>query len=141
LTWPSGIGLPKIDSLDGERIRSYLKTRRNDLTNYAREYYALLSKEVFIPATTDKDLIKVDALGDGELAVSILRTEKDSNYVFYHRTFNDDVTKELRIFGLNKQDSLKLSGDGAASTKIRFIGGSGKDKLLNTSSHPDYKSI
>lgn len=133
--WPA-----KIDSLDGARIRSYLKTRRNDLTHYAKEYYALLSKEVFIPATTDKDLITVEALGNGQLDVRINREEKDSNYLFYHRSFNDDVTKELRFFGLNKQDSLILSGDGTASTKIRFIGGSGKDKLQNTSSHLSIKA-
>jgi len=128
--WPQ-----KIDSLDGERIRSFLKARRDDLLAYAKEYYLLLSKEVFIPATSDKDIILVDATGNGQLEVRIDREEKDNNYVHYHRVFDDDVTKELRLFGLNKQDSIRLFGNGAASTKIRFIGGSGKDKLTNDSKH------
>ncbi|HEX5111790.1 MAG TPA: hypothetical protein VFV79_03020, partial [Saprospiraceae bacterium] len=128
--WPQ-----KIDSLDGERIRSYLKARRDDLVDYAKEYYHLLAKEVFIPATADKDIIMVEAQGNGQLAVRIDREEKDKSYAHYHRVFDDDVTKELRIFGLNKQDSIRLYGNGPSSTKIRFVGGSGKDKLINDAKH------
>ena len=127
--WPA-----KVDSLDGARIRSFLKIRRDDLVDYAKEYFALLSKEVFIPATTDKDVITVEAVGKGKLDVVVSREEKDENYVHYHRLFDDDITKELRIFGLNKQDSLKIEGNHSSATKIRFVGGSGKDKLVNTTS-------
>lgn len=133
--WPA-----KIDSLDGERIRSFLKIRRDDLELYAKDYYALLSKEVFIPATTDKDHILINAPEDGQLEVMIKRLEKDSSYLYYQRLFNDKVTKELRIFGLNKQDSLHLLGNGSVATKIRFIGGSGRDILSNASSHLHVKA-
>jgi len=128
--WPA-----KVDSLDGERIRSYLKVRRDDLVMYAKKYFALLSKEVFIPATTDNDVITIDAVAKGKLDVVVEREEKNKTYTHYHRTFDATTTKELRIFGLNKQDSLKLTGMYGSSTKIRFIGGSGKDKLVNTSTH------
>ncbi|HJW30788.1 MAG TPA: hypothetical protein VJ508_16250 [Saprospiraceae bacterium] len=128
--WPA-----KIDSLDGPRIREDLRQRRDDLVTYARKYFALINKEVFIPATTDKDIIHISSTAPGKLDVTITRNEKNLNYPFYHREFDDHITKELRVFGLNKQDSFLLDGPYHTSTVIRMIGGSGDDILVNQAPH------
>src|SRR5690606_4765476 len=49
------------------------------------------------------------------------------------RTFHPDITKELRIFGLNDDDRFVVEG-GSSPIKIRVIGGSGNDVFVNNSS-------
>ena len=126
LDWPK-----EIDELDGARIRTFLRERRNDLAEYAREFYNLISKEVFIPATADKDIIAINLTDDDRLDVTVTRTT--DNTIHYRRIFDDSVTKELRVFGLNKKDSLVVTGTGDPSIKIRFVGGTGEDVVVNPS--------
>lgn len=135
LDWPAGI-----DSLDGARIRGELRIRRDDLVAYAREFYKLISREVFIPATSDKDIIAIHALGSGKLEVQVDRVSNEGSHSFYYRVFDDDVTRELRIYGLNKQDSFYIEGKGRSRIRIRMIGGTGEDRVLNNSSHLHVKA-
>lgn len=126
--WPR-----EIDQLDGEEIRSALRQRRNDLVNYASEFYKHLAKEVMIPATEDQDIVIVRALDDDHLQVVIERKDDGRTDLFYDRTFSVEETQEIRLFGLNKKDTFLLQGEGNPSILIRIIGGTGKDHVLNMS--------
>ncbi len=127
-------GWPKaIDRHDGARIRSSLRVRRNDLEAYARKYYALLARTIMLPATNDKDIITLDAQDDDHLHVTIDRVTGSGVHRFYTRTLMDAYTKELRIYALEKSDTIILKGSGRPSIRIRIIGGSGHDVVLNTS--------
>ncbi len=128
--WPS-----EIDVLDGERIRESLRIRRTDLVAYAEEFFDYLSREVTVPASNDPDRITITATNDDEILVSVNRWSDDKSYLFYERIVRDDETKELRIFGLEKGDTIHLTGNGSSNIKIRIIGGSGNDVLTNDSKH------
>lgn len=127
--WPA-----EIDALDGPQIRSFLHTRRDDLVKYATEYYRHISKEILLPATEDQDVITIHAPDNDRLHITIDRWSDDTRYPFYQRTLDDDVTREVRIFALNKRDTVRITGEGNPSIKIRVIGGTGDDYLLNESS-------
>lgn len=128
MDWPK-----EIDAIDGESIRNDLKVRRNDLVKYAEAYYEHLSKVVFIPATEDHDKITLSALDKNRLQITIVRTAKNSSFTFYERIVNDDETKEVRVFGLGKQDSILVTGEDGPDILIRIIGGPDEDVVINNS--------
>ena len=101
--------------------------RRNDLDEYASEFYEHISKEVSVPATFDQDRITINAVDNDHMQVSVMR----GNQKFYERTISDDVTKELRIFGLDKKDTFHITGSGDPSILVRFVGGTGSDVVIN----------
>ncbi len=126
LDWPK-----QIDALNGEEIRSFLRKRRDHLVEDAIEYYDHLSKEVTVPATADPDLITIRTLDDDHMLVTVDRSTNSGVTRFYERTISDEETKELRLFGLEKRDTFRLEGSGNPSMKIRFIGGTGEDVVIN----------
>ncbi len=128
--WPK-----EIDVLDGDRIRKSLQVRRADLVAYAEEFYTHLSREVYVPATNDADRITLEVIDDDHIKISVLRWADDVPYTFYERIIYDKETNELQVFGLNKRDTIHITGDGNPSIKIRLIGGTGMDVLINDSQH------
>lgn len=124
--WPA-----EIDALDGDEIRGFLRVRRNDLVNYTTEYYNHLSKEVAVPATEDQDVITINAIDNDHLRVTVDRDTKDGPQRFYDRILSDDVTEELRLYGLEKKDTLIIRGNGNPSIAVRFVGGTGDDVVMN----------
>lgn len=126
LDWPV-----QIDVIDGEEIRKALMARRDDLPAYAEQFYDHLSPEVDIPVTDDEDRIVIHAPDDDHLQVTAYRHAGKLMQPFYNRIFLDKETKEVRIYGLAKADTFQLSGDGNPSIRIRTIGGSGKDVVIN----------
>lgn len=129
-SWPKAI-----DSLDGPDIRHDLRVRRDDLVFYARQFYRLISKVVFLPCTADKDIIRLQVLDDGHLDISIHRVDKGVVYPYYHRLFDDRVTREIRIFGLSKPDTCMTGGDARSRIRVRLIGGSGRDAVMHQARH------
>jgi hypothetical protein len=131
LDWPQ-----KIDSLDGASIRRMLRIRRDHLVEDAHEYYRHLSKVVAIPGTNDQDIFTISSTDDHHITITVDRTSGNGTlYPFYQRTFNDDVTKELQLFGLDKDDVFRIEGEGNPSICIRLVGGSGDDQSINNSVH------
>ncbi len=128
--WPR-----EIDVLEGSRIRNSLQVRRGDLVEYAEEFYEYLSREVTVPASNDPDRITITAINNDELLVTVNRWSDDISYPFYKRIVQDDETKELRIFGLDKRDTIHITGEGNSKMKIRVVGGGGEDELINDSRH------
>jgi hypothetical protein len=128
--WPA-----VIDEYEGARLRNDLRTRRDDLVTYAQEYYDHLAEDVFITATADKDLVLINAVDDHRLDITVTRQTKDGDDLYFSRLFDDRETDEIRIAGLEKTDSFRLTGPGSANIKLRIIGGSGEDHVINRASH------
>lgn len=128
LDWP-----PEIDAIDGSEIRRALRQRRDDLVSYAKEFHRHISKEVNVPATADQDIIHIRAIDDKKIHITVDRMSKGETFRFYQRTIDEDVTRELRVYGLSKKDSIYLEGEMAPSVRIRIVGGSGEDYVINHS--------
>jgi Omp85 superfamily domain len=128
---------PEVYSFSGNKIIRDLKSRRNHLLKYAREYYLFLSKEVEIIGTEEKDYFEVTRLNDSETTVNLFKIKKDDiikNKPYYSRTFFTNETKEVRLFGLAGNDFYQTNGKVNKGLKIKIIGGPDKDSIILNSS-------
>lgn len=119
---------PEIYAIDGETIKSKLRDRRDALGKAGKDYYKFLSKEVDIVGTNKKEYFKITSEGKN-LVVNVYKrnSDTDSFSVMYNRTFDPNVTKEIRLYGLNEDDIFDIDENVKSPIKVRIIGGLGKD--------------
>lgn len=111
-----------------EFIKESLKLRLETLPQVAKEYAEYLNKIVAVSGTEKDDIFTIIRKDNHETQVTIKRIlsyEKDE--LMYSRTFNDSLTKELWIYGLGDDDVFVVEGSENSNTKLKIIGGYGKD--------------
>ncbi|MEO9482686.1 MAG: BamA/TamA family outer membrane protein [Ekhidna sp.] len=125
-SWPD-----QIEQLTGERIRTGLKARRQNMESYARELYLFLSKEVEVIGSDKHEYFTVEHLSETETKVSVRKRKKDGElkHLMYERIFKSDETKEIRLYGLDGEDIFEIKGK--SKIKVRVIGGTDKDRIIN----------
>lgn len=123
-----------IRDLDADDIIGKLKSRRADLEKYARKFYAHINKELTVAGTNDKDMFELTSLNNDSLLIEVYHEKKTQKHLIYQRRVSSHTIKEIRLFGLEKDDSFSISGDFPKAAKIRIIGGSGDDLVINGSS-------
>ncbi|MEK7257834.1 MAG: hypothetical protein AAB316_23960, partial [Bacteroidota bacterium] len=113
-----------------------IQGRRNGLLRTARRYYEFLNQEVFIPATHKDNLILVERLTDDSTKVTIweFKDEHTKKELIYERTFDNKITEEINVYGLDGKDEFKVNGKADKSPLVRLIGGNDDDKFLDASS-------
>ena len=121
--------LPKeVQDETAETIKAGLLTRLQTLPKKAREYGKYLDRIVAITGTEKDDVFEVVKMDNGNTSVTVKRLLSDEkNEVIYERTFNDKDTEQIWLYGLGDDDVYKVSGDGKANTRIKIVGGYGKD--------------
>lgn len=129
--WPT-----QVEALTGEHTRNSLKQRRDDLEIYAREFYEILSKEVDVYGTDERELFEVERVDDERTRVSVWEISNKKGKKkekVYERVFETGVTKEVHIFGVGDDDEFRVSGDVSKGIKIRCVGGLGNDVFVDES--------
>jgi len=123
---------PNIYALSGEYVINKLISRRNILKQQALRYYRILSKTVEITTSDKNEYIDITNLPDGKLAVKINKLKKDGKLeqVIYNRTFDPDITNEIRIYAMDGKDVFAVHGDKSSPITVRMIGGGDKDIFL-----------
>ncbi|MEM9836266.1 MAG: hypothetical protein AAF828_07175 [Bacteroidota bacterium] len=116
-------------SLEQEDIDGKLKKRREQLTDFALEYYQELAKAVNITATNKDDYFRAKATPEGQLLIQLFDADKKgkADELYYERLFHPKETKEVRLYGLDGNDQFELAGDHKSPIRIRIIGGTDKD--------------
>ena len=95
------------------------------------EYYDVISEYVMIQATDKDDYIDVYRMEDGKTKVEIYRNKGgDREDLISQRTFDEEVTKEVWIYGLDDTDTFTVKGDGKSKTLVRLIGGHDDDEYI-----------
>ncbi|WP_424003828.1 hypothetical protein [Maribacter sp. IgM3_T14_3] len=121
--------LPKsVQDETSEYIKESLKQRLSTLPEAAKAYAEYLNKIVAVTGTEKDDIFTMTKMKNGDTKVEvkrILSDEKDE--LIYSRIFNDSLTKELWVYGLGDDDVFKVEGSENPKTKLRIIGGYGKD--------------
>ncbi len=131
-----------IYNITGKKTTATLIARRNNIKEDALAYYRFLSKNVDIPASDNKDDFVIKQQQNGQLKVTISKIKKDStNQPFYQRTFNPEVTKEVRLYGLGGKDVFHVTDNATSPIKVRMIGGDDEDTFLIDSSLNAKKSL
>ena len=122
--------------LNGPAIAANIKSRRNGLETYAKNYYLYLSGEVEITGSNRDELFEVKRLSDHETQIEITKITDNANSKeppYFSRVFNSAETKEIRLYGINGNDEYKISGNVNNSIRVRLIGGPGKDLFIDES--------
>jgi len=129
--WPK-----EIYQIDGPEIIAKLKARRDKLSLYAEQYYEELAKNVDIRGTDGDDYFKVERIHDDSTRVRRYKGSKigKKEQPSYERTFITGETKEIRLYGLDEEDTFELIGETKKGILIRVIGGDDEDKVLDKSS-------
>src|SRR6185503_13805548 len=120
-------------AIHGESIISKLKSRRDDLEKYAKNYYDFLSHHVDLVGSQKKELFEINRIDKEETQISIYQITKEGkikNKPYYSRVFRDNETKEIRIYGLEGTDVFKQTGNSDGGVKVRIVDPERQDSLL-----------
>lgn len=115
-----------------KELSEKLKKRRDNLLKFARAQYAALSDVIEVIGTNKQNLFKVTRLPK---KVEVVVYEKDDNkeIEIYRRTFLKTITKEIRLYGLDKDDEFIIDGEVKNGILIRCIGGFEEDTFVDRS--------
>ena len=127
--WPA-----QIYAEHGAEIVAKLKRRRDLLPDVAAKYSNLMSDIVEVRGSQKREKFTVTRLPDHKTRVVMQKISKQGQLtkVLYDRTF-DRVTDEIRLYGISGQDVYELRGDERQGHKIRLIGGTGRDSIVDDS--------
>jgi hypothetical protein len=119
---------PEIYAINGETIIKKLISRREQLGTAGMEYHNFLSKYVNVLGSNKKEYFKVTSNGDG-LQVRVYARQKgnDTSFIMFDRVFDPRVTREVRLYGLNKEDVFEVDENASSKIKLRIIGGRDND--------------
>lgn len=110
-------------ALDGERLARALEWRRDHLSEATHRFYRLLAREAELHATRGAELVTIDRLDDGRLAVAIAAREPAGAEPYLSRTFDPRDTREVRVYLYGGGDRVVVRGDGPGGITVRIIGG------------------
>jgi hypothetical protein len=121
--------------LDGETKDFLIKgliSRRNKLDKFAYDYFKLLNKYAEIYCTSQKDSVIVTR---EENTTKVIVKSKYFNQfnLFFERLFDNNVTKEIRIYLSDEDDVCIIKGKVNSSPVVKVNGEEGKDTLIDYS--------
>lgn len=120
----------------GEILIETLKSRRSKLKQFAERYYKVLSKSVDITGTLDNDYFEILRKKGNLVEVNVYKRKKGKKKGkkrIFHRVFDGNDTKEIILYGLDGNDEYKIKGKVDKSILVRIVGGTEKDKIVDTS--------
>ena len=128
--WPEAIY-----ERDGAETARLLKIRRDKLTDIAEEYYEMHARIVDVVGSNKQERFEITRLDNDSTRVVVYKTTKsgEQRKVFYDRTFLDEETQEIRLYGLAGDDAFIVQGDVRHGILIRAIGGAGRDVFVDHS--------
>jgi len=120
--------------LTAPHIIKSIKQRRDDLLEHARSYYKYQSKLVEVVGSNDRDLFEVKRNNDGTTLVQVFDFKKGKKgKLFFERLIENDITKEIVVFGRQSKDKFVVSGDVKKGPLLRLVGGLGNDHFVDVS--------
>ena len=115
--------------LTGPETLRKLKSRRDQLQQTARRYFAILAKEVVLVGSDKHEFFSIEVLSEDQIKIDIYKTNKDSEVqeLLYSRTVSAEATEKVKLYGLNGDDRFEVKGKAKPNIKIELWGGAGAD--------------
>lgn len=107
-----------------EDIKAHLKARRDNLGDIAQRYYKYLQEFQVLPGTEEDDVFNIVRKENGITAIEMIN--EDGKKVF-SKSYNSEATDEIWIYGLDGDDTFKVTGEGENLIRINVIGGEEND--------------
>ena len=126
--WPEAVY-----AIKGEETARYLKIRRDKLTEVAEDFYEIHASVPDIVGSNKHERFEVTRTDNDSTRVVVYKTSKKGEIrrEIYRRTFLEDETREIRLYGLDGNDTFVVEGDVGKGIKIRAIGGAGEDTFID----------
>ena len=101
-----------------------LKARRDRIPSAMNEYYKFIQKIVDIRASDKNEWVQINDAENGGLRVRINKLSKSGEIenALMDKTYDADLTKEIRLYLGSGNDSLRLDNH-SSNIKVRIIGG------------------
>ena len=132
----------EVYSVSSNEIRTKLIKRRDNLKEISDDYYHYINTVVDIYCGKDEDYVEVERLNNEKTTVNVYKdikkNEKTKTIPYFQKTFDNDITEEIRIYLLDDDDLVKLTGTVDDGILIRIIGGDGADKIIDSSKVSGY---
>ena len=129
---------PELATASRAGLRERLIERRNNLNQAAAAFYRLLADEVEIHATDESEIVDIAHAGDRFTDVTIRQRTRGGaprDRVWFHRRFDANETREVRIYLKKGDDRVVFTGDRRGPTLIRVIGGGGANTFVDSTAH------
>ncbi len=128
--WPTPVG-----QLNNAEIGSRLRCHRDNLVNYATQYYHHLAKEVALTGTKKNDYFVVHRKSDAVTEVTAYaRSKKGKTTLRWATAFNTAITKEIHLYGLKGNDCFAVTGHTDKGPRLRIVSQAGHDTLRHNAS-------
>ncbi len=128
---------PEVYSVSSNEIKSTLIKRRDNLKEISDDYYHYINTIVDIYCGKDEDYVEVERVDNERTTVKVYKdikkNERTKTIPYFYKTFDNNVTDEIRIYLLDNDDLVKLTGTVDDGILIRIIGGDGADKIIDNS--------
>ncbi|AMR34018.1 hypothetical protein A0256_22505 [Mucilaginibacter sp. PAMC 26640] len=115
-------------AVSGPGIIKTFKKRRDNMKKIGLSYYRFLAQLVEVPASNKDERFVITSKEDGDVQVVIKKIKKDSTEkTIYKRTFKRKKTTEIRLYGLDGNNTFEVKGSKPLAIKVRMIGGNDTD--------------
>ena len=126
---------PSYIPLDSARLVDALKQRRDKLPEAATKYYRHLAGEVEVHGTDRDEIADVHRV-DGrftEVALAVVGEDGKAGDPYFHRRFDHEETKEVRLMLHSGNDRVRVWGEGGGGVRLRVLPGKGTDVVVDSS--------
>jgi hypothetical protein len=120
---------PEWHAIDGPRLTSALRRRRDALVQYIDRVYLYLARAVDVHATDRDELVSIRHDADGSVQVTLALLEAGRAHdPYFKRRFVPDETHDIRIYLHGGNDRVVAEG-GHNSIDVKIIAGAGTDAI------------
>lgn len=121
---------PEWYAIDGARLVSAMKRRRDTLVEEADRVYRHLARQVDVQGTNAGELARVRRLEGGAVEVEVAARGPDDapKAPYFSRRFVPDETEEVRLYLRAGNDRVVVEGP-RGGVEVRVVGGVGDDVL------------
>jgi hypothetical protein len=118
----------------GAEMAADLRSRRDQLDEFAEAFYRVLAGYVDIHTTDERDIVEVVRMDSSRLRVEIGSGERgatSSAEPWFRRVFDGAETKEVRLYLHGGDDHAAVIGSTSDGPTVRIIGGGDNDALID----------
>ena len=125
----------KAQELSADKIKAVLRHRRDNLHEIAKAYYYQVSKKVAVVGTDKREFFEVvrQDYDHTQVRMYALSKKGKKGELLYDRVFQNSVTEEVFLYGLDGDDEFHVSGKVKNSLVVRIVGGVGNDRITDES--------
>ena len=111
------------------QLIGFAKARRDNLLKTARSYYEVLNQDIIVVATNKENLFEVERSDEmTKVTIYEYRKDREDKDKIFERSFENDLTQEIRLYGLDDDDVFRVRGEAKRGPIVRMVGGLGKDE-------------